>query len=156
MVIHSDVSPRTFDASNQQLVGGKTGNSGARRGDKEIPLDLSGPRARLYMPVDKVVAACGKGGSPTNMRSLGPRSGEVRRPKSKGFINPRRSGAECLHQRLQHRDSPSTINAQWDLFFSVLQRRQCIGPTGHHVSSQDFPLKRRSTNCPPVLWPTRV
>ena len=64
MVIHSDVSPRTFDASNQQLVGGKTGNSGARRGDKKIPLDLSGPRARLYMPVDKVVAACGKGGSP--------------------------------------------------------------------------------------------
>ena len=26
-------------------------------------MDLSGPRARLYMPVDKVVAACGKGGS---------------------------------------------------------------------------------------------
>ena len=63
MVIHSDVSPRTFDASNQQQVGGKTGNAEARRGDKEEPLDLSGPRARLYMPVDKVVAACGKGGS---------------------------------------------------------------------------------------------
>merc|ERR1712013_977779 len=63
VVIHSDASPRTFDASNQQQVGGKTGNSGARRGDKEVPLDLSGPRARLYMPVDKVVAACGKGGS---------------------------------------------------------------------------------------------
>ena len=26
-------------------------------------MDLSGPRARLYMPVDKVVAACGKGDS---------------------------------------------------------------------------------------------
>ena len=63
MVIHSDVSPRMFDASNQQQVGGKAGNSGARRSDKEEPLDLSGPRARLYMPVDKVVAACGKGGS---------------------------------------------------------------------------------------------
>jgi len=29
--------------------------------NKEPPLDLSGPRARLYMPVDKVVAGCGKG-----------------------------------------------------------------------------------------------
>ena len=33
------------------------------RQKKEPPLDLSGPRARLYMPVDKVVAGCGKGGS---------------------------------------------------------------------------------------------
>ena len=46
------------------------------RQKKEPPLDLSGPRARLYMPVDKVVAACGKGGDafegntkPTGRRS---------------------------------------------------------------------------------------
>jgi len=50
----------------QRQAGGRSwkGEIGSGR-NKEPPLDLSGPRARLYMPVDKVVAGCGKGGGPT-------------------------------------------------------------------------------------------
>merc|ERR1719209_1145519 len=49
----------------QRQAGGRSwkGEIGSGR-NKEPPLDLSGPRARLYMPVDKVVAGCGKGGGP--------------------------------------------------------------------------------------------
>jgi len=48
----------------QRQAGGRSWKETfGRSPNKEPPLDLSGPRARLYMPVDKVVAGCGKGGS---------------------------------------------------------------------------------------------
>ena len=46
---------------HQQQAGGRSWKEDFSP-NKERPLDLSGPRARLYMPVDKVVAGCGKGG----------------------------------------------------------------------------------------------
>ena len=48
---------------NHQAGGRSWKEDFGSRPNKEPPLDLSGPRARLYMPVDKVVAGCGKGGS---------------------------------------------------------------------------------------------
>ena len=46
---------------HQQQAGGRSWKEDFSP-NKERPLDLSGPRARLYMSVDKVVAGCGKGG----------------------------------------------------------------------------------------------
>ena len=48
---------------NHQAGGRSWKEDFGNRPNKEPPLDLSGPRARLYMPVDKVVAGCGKSGS---------------------------------------------------------------------------------------------
>ena len=55
-------------------------------------MDLSGPRARLYMPVDKVVAACGKGGSlevPNQYEKSWPKVGRSAAAKVERFPQPK-------------------------------------------------------------------
>ena len=60
----------------QQLKGGRRehgqGQQGVRR-ERGQGLDLRGPRARLYMSVDKVVAACGKEVLSCHERGVPPR-----------------------------------------------------------------------------------
>ena len=51
------VSRRDHGQGQQE---GKREQQQGGRGEREQGLDLRGPRARLYMSVDKVVAACGK------------------------------------------------------------------------------------------------
>ena len=54
---HQRVSRRDHGQGQQE---GKREQQQGGRGEREQGLDLRGPRARLYMSVDKVVAACGK------------------------------------------------------------------------------------------------
>ena len=54
---------RRLEGQRRHQAGGKSWKEDfGSSPNKEPPLDLSGPRARLYMPVDKVVARCGKEG----------------------------------------------------------------------------------------------
>ena len=116
------------------------------RQKKEPPLDLSGPRARLYMPVDKVVAACGKGGDafegntkPTGRRSNledGPARTE-RGPVCKGHPQ----------QEVRNRSPPFnmiTLSPPHAPLVQGCQVEFTTNPTGRRVSSPDFQLRKRS------------